>query len=898
MKRLDMVYLMKVVLHVMSMGDIKNIEMINKKCGIAINSLKINPWFTSKRDINQFCKTFNPTTCNCNSLDIDESVLMKVEKIRNYDLDSFIGSINGNATRSQLERNLEITEEEKEKLIKIIQKVESLICLSDVSDEIFEIIIQNMKKRIKIRCGETFAKMFDEIFEEMNINETMYPSEMIIHGDGDGRWIKNAKKRNIIFINENDNFIKKSNELKIPKGVKFYSPIVVLLESKKKINISYIRTSIIALFTNIQNSFESSDTFDIKIKFDDITDNEKRKKIYTIINKFYANYIMVIDSHQLLMTKNMPLISNEIPQLPECVETLQARISYSDIIVNQKYIENLDICSFNSSVELLTTNNLKALVLHGIAKLKINKRDNKQQIIKDEKEGQNENKNIFPNLEVLRLNDCSNLNIDLTLDKLLELKIVKCDNCKVNIKSDSIGSITLNGNTQSKCKFSLNKTNLIQVKNSEDFKLAVKSIIEQNIEILNSNQLKLKPKCPIHVLTIIHSKGVSVIGNERCNKMKLVKSTINKINIKPKRVVFKSIEECIGTPLKEAEEIFIVSMKDCVFEKLFDKCQMLCIDECENCQFIINKNEIKEMKITNCKNTDIKGELKIIKELVTIDNEGCNIPEAENVRTEDTEIIEIKEKSKNVYIYIDKKHIIIRNIHNGNNRIIITVDLNSDVTVENSENILFDGEYEYFGNLKLINQDIKREVPDYCLIKAGFTNSLTINHCNNMGFEIYGIKKSLEIIDSTVRINCTLDGYNFVTNTVHIENSKLFDYPACASSHKAIIDNSTGVDSIISHCKGELILRKLNDTVLTLNKDLKKIKMEECNGIDIENNVKGKDVKMVRCHDMEIVDTSNSIKTIECDNVEVITEENQGMEGFMPGNFKYVPGEFGGMFFF
>ncbi|GAB1222441.1 hypothetical protein ENUP19_0110G0010 [Entamoeba nuttalli] len=98
MKQLDMVYLMKVSLHVKDMNDIQNIEMINKKCGAAIHSLKVNPWFTTEKDVNQFCRIFNPPTCNCNLLPVDESILMKVENIRNYIFDSFVFSTTGNDT--------------------------------------------------------------------------------------------------------------------------------------------------------------------------------------------------------------------------------------------------------------------------------------------------------------------------------------------------------------------------------------------------------------------------------------------------------------------------------------------------------------------------------------------------------------------------------------------------------------------------------------------------------------------------------------------------------------------------------------------------------------------------------------------------------------------------------
>ncbi|GAB1224581.1 hypothetical protein ENUP19_0208G0004 [Entamoeba nuttalli] len=60
---------------------------------------------------------------------------------------------------------------------------------------------------------------------------------------------------------------------------------------------------------------------------------------------------------------------------------------------------------------------------------------------------------------------------------------------------------------------------------------------------------------------------------------------------------------------------------------------------------------------------------------------------------------------------------------------------------------------------------------------------------------------------------------------------------------------------------------------------MKKVENEECKGINIEKDVKGKDVKLIKCQNMKINDTSNSNKQNECDNVEVITEQQNEMIG-------------------
>ncbi|EMD43736.1 DNA double strand break repair Rad50 ATPase, putative [Entamoeba histolytica KU27] len=596
MKQLDTVYLMKVIPHIRDMKDIQNIELINKKCGVAINSLKVNPWFTSEKDINKFCRIFNPPTCNCNLLPVDETILMKVEKIKNYDIDNFLRTMEMFDEERMIEEGEEeigITEKEKERIRKIIQKVETITCLSDIPEELIEILIENMQKGIKIRCGEVFSVLFERIIDKVKIKEEKYPSEIIIEGNTNGVWIRNIEKKNI-------------------------------------------------------------------------------------------------------------------------------RIIYDDI--PEKVISNTP-------------------------------------------------------------------------------------------------------------------------------------------------------------------KGI--------------KSTINEIDIKPKRIILKRNEEYKRMSLKEAEEICIIRMKDSTFEGLFDNCKKLYIDECENCKFIIKQNEINKMKITRCKNTEITGKLDNLEEIVTIDNEECSIPETKKNTKEDTEIIDMNNQKKDIEIETDKKHVIIRN---GYDSIIkIKSDINSDVTIENSEDIIFEGEYEEYGNIQF-NNCKNKEQKEYneqeIKSRIRYAQSIIINKCENMKFDIDEVKELLEVVDSKVGIFVRPFPCDVKTDTIHIENSQLISFSSFASCNKGIIINSSGINSI-SYCQEEVIMKRMQDVKFMLSEKLKKLEMEECSGIDIDSDVKGKEVKMIKCQNMKIIDTSNSIQPIECDNVKVITEQQNGMgSGF--GRFlasgNIAMGGFGGEF--
>ncbi|BFU26567.1 hypothetical protein CL6EHI_109260 [Entamoeba histolytica] len=728
--------------------------------------------FTSEKDVNQFCRIFNPPTCNCNLLPVDESILMKVENIRNYNFDSFVFSTTGNDTNKIFgQQQTSITKEDRERMSKIIQKVESLIYFSYASDEIIEIIIQNMKKGIKIRSNEMVSKVFNETFDKMKIEESLYPSEMITYVSNNVNGIKARENKNIILIYEREIPIKQEKEIDIPKGITIYSSSIVLSEQNNERNIKF--------FKSPSNSI-------------------------TCYKTLLPDFVL-----------NQKIKLHEIPQLPEYIKYLYVQTRDSNIIINQQYIECLEMNYINSSIEFLSVNNLKQIKLHGKG-IKVNEMKEKQGITTNKrrywKEIQ-ENITTFQNLEEIQLISCCNLHINLVANKLKNIDMNNCVESQISVKTESIERMKLEDNKQTQFKLTTNKSSDICIEKCENFKIEIEANNEQNIDIIEGNNIEFKTKCPINKLTIIESKEVSIKGNEKCKSLKVVESTINENDVKPKRIVFKSIEEYIKIPLKEAEEIYIVSMKDYIFEELFDKCKKLYIDECENCQIIIKKNENNEMKITRCKNTEITGKLDNLEEITTIDNEECSIPETKKNIKEDREIIDMNNEKKDIEIETDKKHVIIRNGYDS--RIKIQSDINSDITIENSEDIIIEGEYEEYGNIKMVkckNHKEKQDIGYETYTKIGCVRSLLLNKCENIEFEIYGDKKSLEVVDSKmVGILIRRSFHNTGVDIVRIENSEMSNISSSELCNKVFITNSSGIKGIISQCKEELVLKRMND---------------------------------------------------------------------------------------
>ncbi|EDR22374.1 hypothetical protein EDI_242500, partial [Entamoeba dispar SAW760] len=304
----------------------------------------------------------------------------------------------------------------------------------------------------------------------------------------------------------------------------------------------------------------------VTVSIEDIINEENRKKVYKILDDLYVNSILFTPPNQQTTRNSTNSLQNKIPQLPEYIKYICVQARMPNLIIDDKQLEYLEVGVCNSIIELKSINNLKQLKLHGVNKLKINQMNEEQEITttnnrKYWKDIQ-ENISTFPNLEELQLVSCSNLNISLMSNKLKSVEVINCRECQINIKSDCIERLKLEGNKQTQFKLSTNKSNDICIKEGDTFTLEIESNNEQNIEIIEGKQINVKSKCPINKLIIVESYEVNITGNEKCNTMKVVESTINEIDIKPKRIIFKLIEEYIKVSLKEAEEIYIVSRKN------------------------------------------------------------------------------------------------------------------------------------------------------------------------------------------------------------------------------------------------------------------------------------------------------------------------------------------------
>ncbi|GAB1226690.1 hypothetical protein ENUP19_0301G0041, partial [Entamoeba nuttalli] len=87
-----------------------------------------------------------------------------------------------------------------------------------------------------------FSKVFNETFDKMKIEESIYPSEMIIY-------VSNGNK-NIILIYERESPIKQEKEIDIPKGITIYSSSIVLSEQNNERNIKFFKSPSSSLFSN------------------------------------------------------------------------------------------------------------------------------------------------------------------------------------------------------------------------------------------------------------------------------------------------------------------------------------------------------------------------------------------------------------------------------------------------------------------------------------------------------------------------------------------------------------------------------------------------------------------------------------------------------------------------
>ncbi|KAL7715843.1 DNA double-strand break repair Rad50 ATPase [Entamoeba marina] len=128
----------EVLIHLKSFADVVNILQINKKYSLALEGMKVNPWLNTPTDISLFGKYFSPTTLNCCSLYLPENIFQKfpnIQFIKNVSSFNIRYIINENLT--PLLTNLTITKSNIYDVLNCIQTFKQLKLVKGTIHELF-----------------------------------------------------------------------------------------------------------------------------------------------------------------------------------------------------------------------------------------------------------------------------------------------------------------------------------------------------------------------------------------------------------------------------------------------------------------------------------------------------------------------------------------------------------------------------------------------------------------------------------------------------------------------------------------------------------------------------------------------------------------------------------------
>ncbi|KAL7713317.1 B30.2/SPRY domain-containing protein [Entamoeba marina] len=176
MSKLEMIFLMKVSLHLPTFEDVINFLMVCKKAEDAIKSLKVNPFFRNTPSLQKFMKHFEVETIKSwdDLKKEDEEIAKKLlSKVTVLDLSYSFGNSNRNKVNNFfIKEAIQFTN-----LQKIEGAIELLIEFFEIYTQKGEMMYLNFPKRIEINTTENYAITFhQQFFDQMELLLSYIPN--------------------------------------------------------------------------------------------------------------------------------------------------------------------------------------------------------------------------------------------------------------------------------------------------------------------------------------------------------------------------------------------------------------------------------------------------------------------------------------------------------------------------------------------------------------------------------------------------------------------------------------------------------------------------------------------------------------------------------------------------
>ncbi|ELP88631.1 hypothetical protein EIN_435670, partial [Entamoeba invadens IP1] len=603
MQHLEMFYLAQVSLYLPTMKDVANFVQVNHKTYQSISCLKVNPWFTTKEDIEKFCNIHTTDTINCNSFNISKELLNKATFIRNYLV-------------SYEETKDWITSEFCSKFTTFIL-MESVAINTEMFSQMFKIVIDSNVTKVKMTV-RTFYNFLLYIKESVDIKiqrklfKTVFlyfqpcKSYAIYMGDQDETSEMFEKINEAVKTLSCDIYIDWSDE----KGFDQY----VSLTPNCKNYASTIFLDVLDTFHPICNSglltINTTGFRKMKetTKLESVIRNCYPTKIEFVGNGIDMSQMKLDDTIEVLKIKyiepqnetEMGNNTNEftLPKILNvnkvvCVDT---QITFFDIYPSVKKV-SLE----NFTCEVKTTGKSVKKVWESIHDFPF--------VCVEEMLIKNSRKEFdFMMLKQLKkLNIVYTNNCDIFVNKSCakDINLTQLNNCTVTIDAEEHNDFSFNMFTNTNFVFLNDKDLKLHFSNCQNM-----SVTTQNV--INSLTLDSCAK------TAVCSKVI----NLNVSKSELTSSH----QICAENITLCTIKDFIPISFIETKKVYLFNMNNFVFKNTFENCTTLKVDYCDNCEFWFEANKLEILSLNSSKNIQFVGNFDSIQGCVVSNNSTFKFP--------------------------------------------------------------------------------------------------------------------------------------------------------------------------------------------------------------------------------------------------------------------------------
>ncbi|ELP83591.1 hypothetical protein EIN_078260 [Entamoeba invadens IP1] len=615
MSRLEMIYLMQVSLYLPTLSDVYTFIQVNHCANSAVTSLKVNPWFALTQDIEKFYDLFHPDTLNCNFLPISFDYLLKPIYIRNYIIEG---------PPEMIEK---ITPEICEKMTSL-NIMRTFVNKNNTPQKLFQMIIETFRQKITMSIN--YFIYFIDFFEQYETRDNfkkIFPKNVYVNFDMN--FGSNAFGSNAFGTTTNGAInipFNKINELPLKYATQIDIDWTNSVSSMDKITLTQncrnYSNNISIEYADYLTPFirDNSLTFQTK----NLTQISDLHKVEKIIGKSVATKVTfmggVCDLSLLQIPKYVKSISLKNGFVPNSfgVEHKQTNfVILPDVLNSEEFVSEGVNFQFSEGFNTVKKVEMTTAKIVKKKRIELLEKCNKKRIW--------ENKQQFPfaNVEELKLVNFSDVCYEQfkTLQKLSLLSVRNVElfinkECAKNITCTDCSNCILNIDCESCETFEFNMCpnftfNFLNTKNTN---LTVKIINSLNSKISSETDF-------IKSLSVYDTSKFEISKNTKIGKLVISNSTLKKkVGVEAEEVVFGALLEYVDIDFTHTKSVLLFNIENFIFSNTFDKCEIVKIEYCRDCDFIFGDSKIEQLGIFSSKAIDFKGNFNFLQKVENLDS--------------------------------------------------------------------------------------------------------------------------------------------------------------------------------------------------------------------------------------------------------------------------------------